>query len=1035
MAIPPNQTNLETLLEHGGWVRALARSLVQDQAAAEDLEQETWLAVVERKLTPVSRPRAWLGTVMRNLASTHWREQSARRRREDLVSEKRQKDAATSALKEQPDYLVERMDTFRKLAVAMANLPEPYGTTLYLRFFEGLRIREIAKRMEVPESAAHKRIARGLQMLRGQLESSIGKDWRQHCLAFTVPFAAAPVVAITTLLTMTIRTKIILATASVALLVLSFQYPWSNLESEPMASNRSSDSPLTQAVVLGKTRDTVISREKFQPVASEEKLPFASTVQVTVLDVDGRGMEGVRVFAWMGEELQEEVLTNEAGTVTLTSIDGDGGLLALAPNFLPVVLSQHFDGSAIVVRVNPGETLGGRVTFKRPRTESTPLVIRVISAPFPKPEHLPTVVAELLEELDVRPGFSDTLVDSQGNFHVSGLPMRWAGRIRLPRGFLICSFDGPGESDSSTFIELSQTSTNIALELLELPVFTGRIVALENEAGVANTGLYVSPYMTAARANTTMMGGRTDEDGFFRIPMGVMNSSNVKKWSQNPELAFQSPFLVEVDVVPTNHHAGAAEQLDLSQKTNPWDLGVIFVKSLSTRPILVVDAKHQPIEGALTFGIRLSEPTNALGITEVVLGDDTETVSVGALGFQSVGMPVPASREGDWKIVLKPAAQLHVTWDAPEDFDMSALIFRMESVGDLLLYKGNTGLFAEMRFQESAGLNFAGGGGNRTHGKNMEWFLKPSQAEFFIWGLNPGVPIKAMLVDRVNNEVASSPQVILSAGEARHVYLHMNNLPLPLVGKVVDSSGSPVSGAQLTVRRNSTRTEVRTTPEGSFEFPDLLGPTVTLSVEKYGYANWEENQFALPLSGQPVEIILEEGREMKIFLRDTAGVTYANGYLQSSGETMDEGSGDGGFLLQALPQSSFSIHWGCGGAKGNTWVPANVAVHTIEVPAMASAVLHATRVNAEARQSIRMTFVPSNANALDPNDSFFQRSLVFKMGEKSQEQEIPTLLPGEYIVKYSTWCQTDGQWGDLPLGEQGPVIVAAGQVLELELNL
>lgn len=1034
MATPSNKCNLDALLQHGGWVRALARSLVNDQATAEDFEQKTWLAAVEHSPGKISNPRAWLGTVMRNIARMHWREQGARRRREDFVSDKRREKESRDGTAEQPDHLVERVDVFRNLALALANLSEPYQTVLYLRFFEELKIREIAERMKVPESATQKRLARGLDMLRGQLESSLGKDWRQHCLIFTVPFASVSAVASSTAIIMTMKTKLFLGAAILALLALPFLNSRGDFEADTSMSDDIVASLAEEAASSEWLEDTVIHRENAASVVFADSSKAVAPVQVTVVDVDGRGIENASVFAWLGEELQEEVLTNEAGQVTLTGLDGSGGLVALAPHFLPVFLSESFDGTPIIIRPDSGESIGGRIRFLRPRTESTPLVIRVITSPFPKFEAMPAAVAKLLEELDVRPGFTDAIVDAHGNFRVSGLPRKWAGRIRLPRGFMISSFEGPGKPDLGSFIELFQSSASMKIELLELPVFTGRIVTLNGGAGVANTGLYVSPNMATAFTTMPQIGGRTDQEGFFRIPMSVMKSENVKRWSRNPELAFKPPATIGVRVFPTDHHAGATEIIDLSTKANPWDLGIIPVDGLAIQPILVVDSDNKPIEGALAIATRLSEPTNSLGLTDVAFGEDTETIFIGATGFQSVEVPLPASQIEPLMVALKPAAQLHVTWDVPEGFDMSALAIRVESDGDLFLYNESSRRFSEMRFRESAGLGFSIGGGSTAGGRHMQWHLKPLQNEFFIWGLKPGVAIKAMLVDRVESNVASSSEMVFSAGESREANLHIQHVPWPLVGRVVDSSGAPVSAAELSVEGSRRTTSVKTTPEGFFELPCLLGPTVSLGVKKHGYSNWDDAEFPVPPGRQPVEIVLEKGREMTIYLRDAAGIIYSDGYLNSPGTMVDrETDNDLGFLLVALPQEAFEIQWGCGGAKGFTQVPADTAELEIEVPAMASAVFHSTRSNAEKRQSVKLTFVPSTADSQASDNSFFQRSSVLNVGEYSKEKEISTLLPGEYIVKYSTFCQTDGQWGYQPLGEQGPVSVAAGQVLELEL--
>ena len=59
---------LEELLAHGPWVRALARSLVRDPSRADDLVQQAWLKALERPPAPCGSARGWFATVLRNLA-------------------------------------------------------------------------------------------------------------------------------------------------------------------------------------------------------------------------------------------------------------------------------------------------------------------------------------------------------------------------------------------------------------------------------------------------------------------------------------------------------------------------------------------------------------------------------------------------------------------------------------------------------------------------------------------------------------------------------------------------------------------------------------------------------------------------------------------------------------------------------------------------------------------------------------------------------------------------------------------------------
>ena len=74
--------DIRTLLEHEGFVRGLARSLVLDDHRADDLVQETWLAALRNPPRSGNTVRGWLGTVVRNFARQDRRAASRRTHRE-----------------------------------------------------------------------------------------------------------------------------------------------------------------------------------------------------------------------------------------------------------------------------------------------------------------------------------------------------------------------------------------------------------------------------------------------------------------------------------------------------------------------------------------------------------------------------------------------------------------------------------------------------------------------------------------------------------------------------------------------------------------------------------------------------------------------------------------------------------------------------------------------------------------------------------------------------------------------------------------
>src|SRR5687768_16978368 len=129
MSDAPAPVPLEALLRHRDWVRALARRLVAEENAADDVEQQTWLEALERPPRLATSPRGWLGTVARNAARKLVRG-SARREKRELAAVPRDPDRAVHDL-------VAEAEIGRRLVGLVLALEEPYRGTVLLRWFEG----------------------------------------------------------------------------------------------------------------------------------------------------------------------------------------------------------------------------------------------------------------------------------------------------------------------------------------------------------------------------------------------------------------------------------------------------------------------------------------------------------------------------------------------------------------------------------------------------------------------------------------------------------------------------------------------------------------------------------------------------------------------------------------------------------------------------------------------------------------------------------------------------------------------------------
>ena len=171
---------MTTLLAHREWVRRLARSLVHDDASADDVEQRTWLAALRSPPAEPGSARAWLARVVRRQALDTFRAQGRRDRHE--------RDGARGEPVRSAADVVAEAETQKRVVAAVCALAEPYRTTVLMRFFEDLPPREVARRLGVPVETVRTRQKRAAEMLRRELGGTDGREW----LAALTPLLAAP---------------------------------------------------------------------------------------------------------------------------------------------------------------------------------------------------------------------------------------------------------------------------------------------------------------------------------------------------------------------------------------------------------------------------------------------------------------------------------------------------------------------------------------------------------------------------------------------------------------------------------------------------------------------------------------------------------------------------------------------------------------------------------------------------------------------------------------------------------------------------
>lgn len=418
---------LESLMRRQGWLVALARSLVRDAAAADDLVQDTWLAALERSPREGSTTRAWLRTVMRNLRRDRWREDTSRGQREERVARP----------EELEEHSAERLDGAELVVRTVRELDEPYRTVVLLRYFDELSPAEIADRLGVPVATVHTRLARALERLREKLDRRAGG--RGNWLACVVPLAKGATVGGGLL--MKTQTKLGFV-AALILLAATGGWWFARPTAPPGAASGSptvAASPVfgNPAQVPNGARSTAVV-ESSHPGSRDDSVPrsvAAADHEVVVrgLVVDERRLPaaGATVEFTLGDEAARTAISGEDGSfefalgarpthgarATFWARLGHDRAGARAI-WIPGRDSQAWPGNAPPVPVEP-EVLVAPI----PLLPATAVVVSVLEG------GLPAAGAEVAAHLDPDyPGIARGITNEAGVFLLPAIP---AGLVRI----------------------------------------------------------------------------------------------------------------------------------------------------------------------------------------------------------------------------------------------------------------------------------------------------------------------------------------------------------------------------------------------------------------------------------------------------------------------------------------------------------------------------------------------------------------------------------------------------------------------------
>jgi RNA polymerase sigma factor (sigma-70 family) len=435
MTQPSDEFRAADIALHTGWMRRLARGLLGDPAAADDVVQDAWA-----KLGTGARS-GYLAAVVRSFARRRQRAERRRALRERAA-------AHAEALPSTADVAA-RSELARLLAEAVERLAEPYRTTLVLRYYHGLPAAEIARRAGIPTATVRARLKRGLDALRARLDEQDGgrARWVSALLPLARPRAALLGASVTALLALKLALASVLALSGLALL-------WRTASIDDSGPRRPAEAASAPEAPPASGADAwrLEAPEAIRRAVPADASPAGSSAQVA-------GTLRGRVHAWAMDERGFPVPDAwlRLGEAPESRTDGDGsGELLLDVKAAEIQRLAGLDGSRLLtveigargcrtrtlrpilpegrtaielgeVRLPPGTVVHGRVFGEGGRAVAGALVAfgtpleRLPNDPDPARRGPIDLDAEHSSWRDLEPAIT-TVSRPDGSFRLAGLP-------------------------------------------------------------------------------------------------------------------------------------------------------------------------------------------------------------------------------------------------------------------------------------------------------------------------------------------------------------------------------------------------------------------------------------------------------------------------------------------------------------------------------------------------------------------------------------------------------------------------------------
>jgi len=828
--------DLELLLAQSNWLQRLARGLVHDPAAADDLVQDTWVAALRHAPTAGAADlRAWMRVVARNFAHGSRRESGRRAEREP--------DAAREERIDGPDELAARFELQRRLGEAVLALEQPYRDAIVKRYIDGLSTIQVAEQLGISHDAARQRISRGLAKLRERLDRD-HEGGRSEWMSALLPFARTPTATTAGgLLLMGTKTKIAAALVLGALGLWMWKGPLapSALEPNLRAAAVASDAPgeaAPRAPLEGMQSDA--RAEVAIPTMPSPAADLASVEMLRgiVLDPKDHAVEGARIAAsssisydYQTLDLSVAMRTERAGE-TASGADGRFELrldparsyqLAIEKlGYAQATLGRRRPGEMVTVRLSYGAAIEGHITQGESKLPVASASVRCFLRSNDSPD------GARFEQVGV--------TDARGAYRLD----------MLPPGVLFfeaTSAGLPGSEWIEVHPEAGKTITQ-DVNLAAKAWFRGRVLDARTRAPIASAELATIWFLRNPVA--------TDVGGNFTLPLDGVSDGGI--YVRAAGYGFRG--------FPQPERTGAS---------GTEGLEILLEPARKARGRLL-DPQGGPVadayvaacgseNGAVDRHDWVASTSDAEGRFELtdLRPDMQHSLFVRAQGFGSVVYEFPASESSDALValpdlVLRPAGSIRGTVVDENDHPLPDLAVILRGANaDRGLWNTRGEAFLD---------NYVGERKGRTDDRGAFTFDELAAGNYQVE------------LHRDSHEVTSSVEVALASGE-RHTGVKLSLADsVTMQGRVHDRAGMPVRSVMVSIEptaKGLSACDVQTGADGRFVARGIVPGTYRIQLWSYDAdASHPERAFHVHTTHANLQA---DGRELDLVIEDGAWIT------------------------------------------------------------------------------------------------------------------------------------------------------------------